>query len=175
MSDPQPKDPRPDTPQPPDPRFAAWYPTIGRGCEIVAVSALAGVVFLYPLGFRGNWLAVSAAILLIIAVLAYKAAIYLAITVKSLNWKKRREARKVLASAVCYKVTGARLETLKQAGVPPDVTNVLRTLKHSEPLPEKRFLEVIARDRDLGWARTEEFKHLILQYTKLDGDRNQQK
>lgn len=160
----------------PTSRSPAVYQGIGRLFEILAILFFTACIAVWGLSldiFSRLTLSLS---LLILFPVAYKIAIHYAVSAKraeeALEYAKtlRLAEETARSSALKHQVTSARLRTLEESGVPPDVTIALAKLKHAPPLPADKFLEKIALDpsTDLGWARTNEFKDKILKYTQLD-------
>lgn len=154
-----------------NPKLPARFTNLGRFYEILAITSAVGILVVYGLNFSGWLLALAVIVLAILSAGAYMLAIRYAVTarrVQGLLEKARAAEESARTSLWKYKITYGRLRTLKEAGVPEDVTVALEPFVNQEPLLKKQFLDTLALKCDLSWERINEFTDTVLKYTKVD-------
>ncbi|HEX8723085.1 MAG TPA: hypothetical protein VF736_20880 [Pyrinomonadaceae bacterium] len=140
-------------------RHSSW----GGFYEILCVASLTGCFLILALDLNVG------VTLKLLSLLALAACALIAFAAAVNRTAAAGRAEKTQDGSVKYKVTWARLRTLEQVDVPPDVRGALAKLVGLE-MTKSEFIKELAfgTKTDLGLARTNEFADKILKYTRLD-------
>ena len=145
---------RPTERKPSSPAQTTW----GRFYEMASVLLLIASFISFVLGFQVGWYWLFLPFLFAGAIYLYRRAAREA--VERVKREKQEQAK------LKYQVSEIRLLTLKNVGVPTDVTEAVAPLVGQPELPADQFLAKIAQD--LSWARVNQWQEKILMYTRID-------
>lgn len=144
-------------------QVSTWLRKLGPYGEVLTVVALScaafSLIFVNDLRVRIG--------LTLCALLAAIPFYIVAFTHRELS-KQNEEEQNLLAGAVKYRVSTARLEVLRTAKVPRDVLIALKQLAGRPPMSKEELISTLVYDLDLGHERTKDFEAVILKYTKYD-------
>lgn len=131
----------------------------GRWFEMLSVVclAVAAIMLLLPL-----WPSVR--VLSCVALLALAWFFYTRAAEHSFRAAREEEDS---SSKVMYRITPARLVTLRHSGVARDVLAALKELEGAPAMNQDEFYARMVYDLDLGVTRADEFKATIFKYTKV--------